>query len=371
MPRPAPTELPTTMRAARILGPHRTEVATVPVPTPGPDEVLIRVRRAGVCGTDLHILHGDYALARFPMTPGHEFAGTVAAVGDEVRGVAVGDAVTADPNVPCLVCPECRRGAWNQCHDLSVVGVTRDGAFAPFVAVPERVVVGTDGLSAAAGAMVEPLACVAWGLRRVRVRPGDDALVFGAGPMGCLLLQAVRAAGAARVVVVDPVRGRRDAAAELGGDLTITPEDTDRLASFAPLGFDLVADATGVPRVVEDAVRYARPGGTLWVFGVAPEEARVRLSPFELFRRDLSVVGSFAVNGTVPQAVAMIRGGSVRVEPLVSHVLPIERFTEGLELAESDPHRMKVQFAFGADAAGDAIDRAADRAADGAASAGG
>ncbi|MEX2502473.1 MAG: alcohol dehydrogenase catalytic domain-containing protein, partial [Trueperaceae bacterium] len=111
--------------------------------------------------------------------------------------------MTADPNVPCGACPECQRGAMNQCHDLAVVGVTRDGAFARWLVVPERVVVGIGELSFAAGALVEPLACVVWGLQRVRVRPGDDALVFGAGPMGCLLLHAVRAAGAARVVVVD------------------------------------------------------------------------------------------------------------------------------------------------------------------------
>lgn len=339
--------IPDTMRAGRILGKRRSEVATVPVPSPASGEVLIEVARAGICGTDLHILDGDYELARFPMTPGHEFAGTVVAVGEGVQRRTIGERVTADPNVPCGRCEECQRGAVNQCHDLAVVGVTQDGAFARWVAVPERVVVPIGDLPFAHGALAEPLACVVWGLERIRIRAGDDALVFGAGPMGCLLLQAVKASGASRVAVVDKAPARLAIARALGADLAVTPAELERLDAFAPLGFELVAEATGVPAVLEGAVRYARPGGTVWVFGVAPGDARVTVSPFELFRRDLALVGSFAVNQTMPRAVAMIRGGAVDVGPLVSHVLSIEAFGEGLDLAAHDPERMKVQFAFG------------------------
>jgi Zn-dependent alcohol dehydrogenase len=204
---PKPT-IPHEMRAGRILGPRRSEVATVAVPTPGPGEVLIEVARAGICGTDLHILDGDYELARFPMTPGHEFAGTIVALGEGVRLRRIGERVTADPNLPCGICPECQRGAVNQCHDLAVVGVSRDGAFARYVNVPEGVVVPIGDLSFAEGALVEPLACVVWGLERIRVRAGDHALVFGAGPMGCLLIQALKSCGAARVAVVDVAPAR-------------------------------------------------------------------------------------------------------------------------------------------------------------------
>ena len=336
--------LPTTMRAGRIQGPRLSDVTTVPVPTPGAGEVLIEVARAGICGTDLHILDGDYELARFPMTPGHEFAGTIVALGEGVRLRRVGERVTADPNLPCGLCPECQRGQVNQCHDLAVVGVTRDGAFARYVAVPEGVVVPIGDLSFAAGALVEPLACVVWGLERVRVRPGDHALVLGAGPMGCLLLQALKATGAARVAVVDVAPARLALARTLGADLAVTPDEADRLGEVAPLGFELVVEATGIPAVLEGAIDHARPGGTVWVFGVAPGDAMARVSPYLLFRRDLALIGTFAVNQTVPRAVAMIQGGAVKVEPLVSHVLPIESFSEGLRLAAHDPDRMKIQF---------------------------
>lgn len=341
---------PARMRAGRILAPGRTEVADVDVPVPGPGEVLIEVVRAGICGTDLHILDGDYELARFPMTPGHEFAGTVVAVGEGVHLRQVGERVTADPNLPCGRCPECQRGAVNQCHQLAVVGVTRDGAFARWVVVPEAVVVPIGDLSFAEGALVEPLACVVWGLERIRIRAGDRALVFGAGPMGCLLAQAVKAAGASQVAIVDVAPTRLAIARSLGVDLAITPDELERLTDFAPLGFELVAEATGIPAVLEGAIAHARPGGTVWVFGVAPGDAVARVSPYELFRRDLALVGSFAVNQTVPRAVAMIAGGAVDVAPLVSHVLPIEDFAEGLRLAAHDPDRMKVQFRFAEEA---------------------
>jgi D-arabinitol dehydrogenase (NADP+) len=339
--------LPTNMPAARIEAPGRSAVTTVSRPRPGAGEVLIEVERAGICGTDIHILHGQYELARFPLTPGHEFSGTIVALGEGVRRRRVGERVTADPNIPCLTCTECQRNAFNQCHELQVLGVTRDGAFASYVVAPERLVFPIGELSFEAGALVEPLACVVWGLKRLRVQPGDRALVFGAGPMGCLLLQAVRAAGASHVSVVDLVPGRLEIALALGADRALTPADAKRLLESEPAGYELVADATGVPGVIEGALPHARPGGTIWVFGVAPHDARISISPYELFRRDLSLVGSFAVNKTFQEAISLIESGAVDLAPLVSHVLPLAEFDEGMRLARHAPERMKIQFAIG------------------------
>ena len=344
---PNETQVERTLTAARFLRPRETSLTKGQRPEPGPSEVLIEVARAGICGTDLHILHGDYELARFPLTPGHEFSGRIAAVGEGVSRLVPGQRVTADPNIPCLRCPECERQAFNQCHDLQVLGVTRDGAFADYLVVPERVVYPVGEMSYEDAAFIEPLACVAWGLERIAVEPGSNALVFGAGPMGCLLMQAVKAAGAARVAVVDVVPRRLEIARELGADLAVTPEGSEDLSRLAPYGFELVADATGVPSVVERSVGHARPGGTIWIFGVTPGDARVSISPYEFFRRDLSLVGSFAVNRTFPQAIAMLQSGAVRVGPLVSHLLPLAQFAEGMRIAEEDPGRMKVQFAVG------------------------
>jgi 2-desacetyl-2-hydroxyethyl bacteriochlorophyllide A dehydrogenase len=340
------TTTTTKMPAARIDGPRSGRVFEAVRPEPGRHELLIEVRRAGICGTDLHIWEGDYGVARYPLIPGHEFSGVVAAVGEGVTDVRVGGVVTADPNIPCHHCPACRRNEQNQCHNLEVLGVTRAGAFARYVVAPQEVVFSAEGLSFEEAALVEPLACVVWGLQRVRVAPGDRVLIFGAGPMGCLMLQAVKRAGAAQVAVVDRAPARLALAAKLGADATyeadgLTPAVTDEIA---PGGFDVVADATGVPAVIEQAFVYARARGKVWIFGVAPETARIGFSPYEVFRRDLQVIGSFALNKTFPEALALMRSGAIDAAALVSHTLPLTSFEQGLHLAEHDPERMKVQF---------------------------
>jgi len=334
------------MKAVQIQAPGKARLADIETPAPGPGEVLIEVAVAGVCGTDLHIYHGEYE-GRYPIVPGHEFSGTVAAVGQGVKGYRPGDRVTADPNIPCNRCPACQRNAPNQCHDLGAVGVTQNGAFAPYVLAPESNVFAIGSLPFSAAAMVEPLACVVWGLKRVQVQPGDAALIFGAGPMGCLMLQAVRHAGAATVVVTDVVPWRLEQAAALGASETIVAEEgqAKRLRALAPLGYDIVADATGRPDVLEGAFAHVRPRGKVWVFGVCPPGAQASFVPYDLFRKDLSIIGSFAVCRTFQESIALIQSGAVQVEPLISHRLPLEDFGQALELAEHGPVRMKVQFA--------------------------
>jgi 2-desacetyl-2-hydroxyethyl bacteriochlorophyllide A dehydrogenase len=334
------------MLAAQITAPGQTRVIEATIPEPGPDEVLIRVRAAGICGTDLHILHGTYE-ATYPITPGHEFSGEVAAVGANVTRYRAGDRVTADPNIPCGKCPFCQRNEPNQCKTLQAVGVTRNGAFAEYVSVPQSVVFPIGDLSYAAAALVEPLACVVWGLKRINVQPGDSALVFGAGPMGVLVMQALRSAGAARVVVTETVQSRLDMARQLGASATIPAGDqqADHLGELAPLGYDIVVDATGIPAVLQQCFDYVRPRGRVWVFGVCPPDSQVAFDPYTVFRKDLSIIGSFAVNRTFPESIALIQGGAINVEALISHRLPLAEFAGALHLAEHDPGRMKVQFA--------------------------
>jgi D-arabinitol dehydrogenase (NADP+) len=333
------------MQAGQIEAPNRAAHINAPEPEPGPDDVLIAVRAAGICGTDLHILKGEYE-ARYPLIPGHEFSGVVAAVGENVTRFKIGDRVTADPNIPCNRCAACQRGEANQCQHLAAIGVTRAGAFAEYVTAPEGNTFLIGDLSFAAAALVEPLACVVWGLKRVQVQPGDSALVFGAGPMGCLVAQGLRHAGAARVVITDTVPYRLEIAARLGLTETVlaNEQQAEHLEAIAPGGFDIVADATGIAQVLQSAFSRVRPRGKVWVFGVVPPDARVSFVPYEVFRRDLTIIGSFALNRTFGESIALIQHGAVQVEPLISHRLPLNRFCEGLDIAEHDPQRMKVQF---------------------------
>jgi D-arabinitol dehydrogenase (NADP+) len=334
------------MLAAQILSPHKTRVTDLKEPTLKPDDVLIEIKRAGICGTDLHIWDGSYALANYPVVPGHEFAGVIAAVGDAVKNFKVGDRVTADPNLPCGHCEFCLRGQYNQCLTLGAVGVTRDGGFATYVAVPESSVYSIGDMSFAQAALIEPLACVAWGMKQVQIQPGDNVLIFGAGPMGSLMLQAVKSAGAASVTMVDKEAWRLELAQKLGATQIVNANELkhDTFKDVAPHGFHIVADATGVPKVIEQTFSYVHPGGKIWIFGVANSDATASFSPYDVFRKDLKIIGSFALNKTFPESIAMIGSGAVKVEPLISHQLGLEQFEEGLQLAATSPTRMKVQF---------------------------
>ena len=335
----------TTMSSAQFLAPRKVTVQSVTIPDLNPADVLIEVKSAGVCGTDLHIWHGDYALANYPLIPGHEFSGVIMQVGAEVRDLKVGERVTADPNLPCYSCFFCQRKQFNQCLHLEAIGVTRNGAFAQYVVAPESAVFKIGDMPFEEAALLEPLACVVWGLKQVQIQAGDTMLIFGAGPMGILMMQAVKAAGASFVVMVDKEVSRLKLAEQLGASQTVLADDFNQALAFelSSYGFDVVADATGVPKVIENCIQFIRPGGKLWVFGVAPEGSKVVLPPDEIFRRDLSVIGSFAVNKTFTESIALVEHDVVKLSPLISHNLPLEQFEEALRVAEHDPDRMKVQ----------------------------
>src|SRR5579859_3329323 len=278
------------MEAAQIVAPEQTRVFEADKPTPGPDDVLIEVAAAGICGTDLHIFHGEY-MAAYPIIPGHEFSGTVVAVGENVRRYKVGDRVTADPNIPCNRCPACQRNEPNQCENLSVIGVTRSGAFSQYVTAPEGNVFSIGDMPFDQAALIEPLACVVWGLKRVQVQPGDAVAIFGAGPMGCLLLQAIKHSGAANVVMTDSVPWRLEQAAALGATETVLADSQQgaRLKALFPAGYDIVVDATGIPKVLEQTFQYTRARGKVWVFGVCPVGAPATFIPYDVFRKDLTI----------------------------------------------------------------------------------
>ncbi len=328
------------MKAAVIETPGQLVVREMPDPQPAFDEVIVSVALAGLCGTDLHIYAGEINYA-YPIIPGHEVVGTIVELGDGVAGLELGMRVTFDPNVPCGQCHFCRSLRFNHCLDWQGVGVTRDGGFAERVAVPAKVVYPIGDLPFERAVFIEPLSCVVYGLQRATPTLGDRVLIFGAGPIGLLLMQAVRRAGAAQVVVTDLQQERLELAARLGADTTVLAEanegegQPDPLCQVAPWGYDMVIDATGVPAVVARCFDYVTAGGKVLLFGVCPEEATIPFSPFKLYRRDISVYGSFALNVTFGPAIELLRGGAVQVEPLISHRFPLEQFPQALEVART------------------------------------
>ncbi len=314
------------MKAVVFSRPETIEIATAPDPICGPDEVIVRVARSGICGTDIHIYHNEY-MSRFPLIPGHEFSGTVVEAGRNVRHLAVGARVAVDPNLHCGYCDACQRMQFNHCRNFQAIGVTRDGGFAEYVHVPVQAVYPLpEGMTFSQAAFVEPLACAVWALQRMHVQPADSILIMGAGPMGLLLLQALRHGNGSRIVLVDKQPGRLQLAAQLGATQVVQADAVEALAEHP---FEVVIDATGVPAVIEQSFRFLKPRGQFLQFGVTARTAQVRISPYDIFHNDWTIIGSFALCQTFPPAIAWLEHGVIDVAPLISHELPLADFAEG------------------------------------------
>ncbi|MBV9917235.1 MAG: zinc-dependent alcohol dehydrogenase family protein [Solirubrobacterales bacterium] len=329
------------MRAAVWEKPGELRIEERPDPEPGAADVVVRVGACGMCGTDLHIAEGEFPPAPYPIVPGHEFAGEVVAVGDEVEDVSVGAHVAVDPSLFCGHCDYCRVQRGNLCRNWNAIGDTVDGAFAELVRAPARNAYELpEGASLRTGALVEPLACAVHGLRRLEPEPGDSVLITGAGTMGLLLLQLLEHGGAAHITVVDRNERRLELARSLGASAIQT--DIEAASSEFGDGFDCVVDATGVPAVIQQSFNAVRRGGKVMIFGVAPQEARVDVSPFRIYNDEITVVGSMAVLYTFVQAIELVRGGAVNTEPLLTHTFPLDGFEDALAAMRSGKG-LKVQ----------------------------
>ncbi|MFM9108579.1 MAG: alcohol dehydrogenase catalytic domain-containing protein, partial [Chloroflexota bacterium] len=299
------------MRAAVFVQPGNLELATLPEPVPGPGEVVLQVEAAGLCGSDVHAFEGSFP-APFPFVPGHEVVGTIRELGPGVDPGLLHRRAGVHPLLPCSACDGCAAGRINYCRDLSIYGGNLPGGFAERMTVRvSRLLPVPDGLPAEEAAFAEPLACVLHGLGRIGVERDDRVIIFGAGSIGLLMLQAVRALGAREVHVTDLVPAKLDLAAGLGGVPCPDP-------SVAAAPFDLVIDATGNPSVVRTLTTFVRDAGRILLFGVCPPEATIEFSPFELFRRELTIAGCFSLVDELEPALALLADGQVRVTPLVS-----------------------------------------------------
>ena len=335
------------MRAIVYDEPGRPSLRDVPVPVPGPRDVVVDVALAGVCGTDLHVREGGFG-ARFPLTPGHEITGTVAATGHQVAGLVVGEAVVVSSNIACGWCPHCRQGRALLCERLESVGITRPGGFAEQVVVPFEHVLPVAGLPHEVAVLVEPTACAVHGLEVAAVRPGSSALVLGAGPTGLLLAQLLAHGGAASVTVAASTAFKLERASALGVDETLLMDRGDLPASVAALmarrpdGYDVVVEATGSAAVGQACVPLTRSGGTVVVYGVASPDERWSVSPFELFSREITVRGSFAQIDAFPAAIAALASGRVRTDGLVTHRFALAEHADALEALRHDPAAHEV-----------------------------
>jgi D-arabinitol dehydrogenase (NADP+) len=322
------------MRAVVYDRPHSLEVRSLPDPEPGPTDVVLRTLITGVCGTDLHLHKGGFAPA-YPLTPGHEIVGEVIAIGQDVDTLEIGQQVAVDNANTCGHCAECRAGRAQHCPERTALGVDLPGGFA-------------DGLPLEAAVMIEPISCAVHGVESLNMSPGADVLVFGAGPSGNVLAQLLLHGGADRVTMAAPTAFKLDLARSHGIDETVLLDREDpeagrrRLRELAPDGFDVVVDATGATSVLQHCVSLTRNTGTVFVYGMADEDAEMVVKPNEVFRRELSIVGSFAQAYGFERAVAVVKGGRVRTEGIVTHRFDLDEYESALDAVRSDPGCLKA-----------------------------
>jgi L-iditol 2-dehydrogenase len=314
------------MRAARLTAAGVMAAVDVARPIPGPCDVLVRIEAAGICGSDRHMFRGEYPTA-LPVTLGHEFCGIVEAVGTEVRYVAVGDRVTADPNIGCGQCDACRAGRVNLCARLQAIGVTRNGGFAEYCVVPEtQAIVLPADLDPLHGAFSEPLACCLHGLDVARIKPGDSVVVLGGGVIGLLMVQLAKLAGAAQVILVTRQAPRRELALTLGATQALDPRAGDVVAmvrEIVPNGADVALECAGVPETFQQSLAVVRKGGAAVLFGVMAQGVKVEVEPFDLLVREIRLESAYLNPHTHQRAAAMIAAGQLALDPLISRIVGI------------------------------------------------
>jgi L-iditol 2-dehydrogenase len=342
------------MKALLLSKYRQLEVAETADPKIGDGEVLIRVEACGICGSDVHGYDGSSGRRIPPIVMGHEAAGTIVEVGSGVDGLRPGDRVTLDSTVYCGQCANCRRGQFNLCDQRQVMGVScgeyrRPGAFAEFVAAPARIVHKLpDSISFPEASMLEAVAVAMHAVSLAEIASGSTALVIGAGTIGLLILQALRAEGCARVFITDVDNTRLKLAAELGATETILADDA--LARISKLtnetGVDVALEAVGRTETIKSAIQAVRKGGTVVLVGNISPEVMIPLQV--VVSRQIRLQGSCASSGEYPRAIELMAKGAIRVKPLISAIAPLEEGPRWFErLYSHEPNLMKVVLAPG------------------------
>ncbi len=316
------------------------------LPTPGPGQVLVRVAICGICATDVHSYEGETVQGnRYPFHPGHEIAGVVAQIGPGVADLAAGDKVVVDPLYPCEACDFCRENKQNHCTHLKTLGMIGPGGFSDYTLVPAKNLYKFNAIDFKEAVFAEPISSVVYASNRAEIGKGDRVLIYGAGPIGLLHLQMALHSGAALVVLSDLNPQKLAVAERLGAGATVlaTAPDADRqLKSLAPSGFDVIIDCTGVAKVVASAVPFLKNSGRLVIFGVCPQGSEIRLNPFEIYRRDLHIIGVFAANRTMKATVALLENRIIRTEELVAEIIPRTRLEEAFKLLKQGKATGKI-----------------------------
>lgn len=322
------------MQAAIFYGTRDLRIQDVKLRKLNSDEILLKVHACGVCGTDVHIYEGAEGSATVfpPVILGHEFSGKVCEIGDDVTNIKIGDRVCVDPNIYCGKCHYCRDGQAHLCEQLTAIGVTVDGGFAEYCIVPEKQAYKLpENVAYEEGALSEPIACCLHGIDQSEISPGDAVLIIGGGTIGLIMLQLAKIAGAAKVLLSEPMKDKRDLALTLGADIVIDPVHEhfeEAIKSHTNSGVDIAIECVGKKETMQQAIQSARKGGAIMMFGLTPPNCEIPLKPFDVFRRELTIKSSFINPFTQARAVDLLGSGRVKVNDLISQVVSLEDLAE-------------------------------------------
>ena len=330
------------MKASRFMGNMTFAVEDLPVPQAGPGELVVRNKVCGVCGTDVHIYHGEPGSADVnpPVVLGHEYSGEVVEVGEGVTGFAVGDHVTIDPNIYCGHCPYCQNGKKQLCPSMEAIGVTRDGGFAQYSRIPASQAFKLEPtVPWEAAAMAEPLACCLHGIDLAGIQVGDKVCVVGGGAIGLLMVQLAKLSGASQIVLSEPNEKRRQVGLQLGANAALDPTRPDAQEAFAQVldgGANVVIECVGNVPAVKSAFQFAGKGATVLLFSVPKVDATFDLPLFDVYKKELTIKGSFVNPDTHARAVALINSGKVDFGPIITHRFPLDQLPEAIAMQMSD-----------------------------------
>jgi 2-desacetyl-2-hydroxyethyl bacteriochlorophyllide A dehydrogenase len=323
------------VKAVVVEGPSRVTYREVDAPAVGPDDVLVRSREAGLCRTDIEMMTGQFTdprWVRFPVIPGHEWAGTVADTGPKVTSVRVGDRVVCEGMITCGRCRPCRNGQTHWCERIEALGFTRPGGYGELVAVPERVVHRLpDHVSFDAGVLVEPASVVLHGLEKARPQLGESVGVIGVGTLGSLAIALLALHSPSRIVAYGVREEELELAASLGASEVVLVEDRPQ----AEAELHLVVETAGVPAAVELATELCRPGGRTLLLGIAGEGRTLTLPSDLLVGKDMALIGSLAYPAAVwSRVVGLLAAGVLELDSIVTHRFPIADFEEAIALMD-------------------------------------
>lgn len=338
----------TTMRAAYLVAPGRFDLREVPRPTPGPDEALIRIARTGICGTDMHIFHGHYAAEHLPMIPGHEFTGHIAGLGQNVTGLIEGQPVVVDMNIGCGRCYWCRRNEILNCPEMQQLGITMDGAFAEYIAVPARLVIpAPTHVPTEVLALTEPLACVVRAARKARVSFAQSVAIIGAGPIGNFHVQLMRTIGAAPIIVADLSPERVQMARDAGADVGVSdPAELEAAVRDATdgRGADIVIESVGHPALYRQAMTLMRKGGHLAAFGLTGAGETLPVDILQTILQENSIKGSVAGMGEdMYDALTLLTHGRIDTSAFTGAAYPLDEIQTAFDSFADRPLDLKTQ----------------------------